>query len=265
MGSRPRERRYAWRIRDFLFAVPLGLVLVLLPAATSSAVDPTIEAGGGGPYYWRPSSASIGLGGMVAFKNPSGTVEHGVSWSGGPETPTCSGVPVDNGKTSWSGGCTFAQAGTYTFYCPVHPEEMKGTVTVSASGTIPPPPPPPPGKTPESPSPGLTLQALRLAKSQGGGSVRGSIDLSQAGGRLRVDLLAARASVLGQGLKGSMRVGHIVRPSLRAGSTSFGVSIAPAARKALRLHERLALKVTVTVTTPQGDALRRTRAVTMHG
>jgi plastocyanin len=266
MGSRPRERRYAWRIRDFLFAVPLGLVLVLVSAATSLAVDPTIEAAGGsGPYYWRPSSASIGLGGTVAFKNPSDTVEHGVAWAGGPEAPTCSGVPIDKGKPSWCGSCTFAQAGTYTFYCPIHPEEMKGTVTVTASGTIPPPPPPPPGKSPESPSTGLTLQALQLARSQRGGSVRGSIDLSQAGGRLRVDLLAARAAVLGQSLEGSMRVGHLIRPTLRAGSSSFAVSIAPVARKALRLRKRLALKVTLAVTTPQGDTLKRTRKVTMHG
>jgi plastocyanin len=238
---------------------------VLLAAATSSAVDPTIEATGGGPFYWRPANAGISPGGTVAFKNASGSVEHGVTWTGGPEKPTCSGIPVDTGKTSWSGSCTFAQAGTYTFYCPVHPEEMKGTIAVSASGTTPTPPPPPPGKSPESPSAGLTLQALRLAKSQRGGTVRGSIDLSQAGGRLRVDLLATRAAVLGQREKGTMRVGHLVRPSLRAGSTSFGVSIASLARKALRLRERLALRVTIAVTTPQGDTLKRTRAVTMHG
>jgi hypothetical protein len=80
-----------------------------------------------------------------------------------------------------------------------------------------------------------------------------------------VDLLATRAAVLGQGEKGTMRVGHLVRPSLRAGSTSFGVSIASVARKALRLRKRLALKVTLAVTTPQGDTLKRTRKVTMHG
>jgi plastocyanin len=246
-------------------AVPLGLALVLLSAATSSAVDPTIEAAGGGPYYWRPASAAVAPGGAVTFKNGSGSVEHGVTWTGGPEAPSCSGIPINNGKTNWNGSCTFAQAGTYTFYCPVHPEEMTGTITVSASGTTPPPPPPPPGKSPEPPSAGLALRALRLAKNQRGGSVHGSIELSQAGGRLKVELLAGRASVLGRGRKGTMRVGHIVRASLRAGSTSFSVSLDPPARRALRLRGRLALKVAIAVTAPQGDVLKRTRAVTVHG
>src|SRR5829696_6737636 len=147
MGARPRERRARRRVRRHgLFAGALGLAYVFLPGAASLAEDATIEAAGGVyGYYWSPSSAQVAPGGTVAFKSSSASVLHGVTWSGGPETPSCSNVPVA-GKTSWSGSCSFVQAGTYNFYCTVHPTEMKGAITASATG-MPDPnsPPPPPG------------------------------------------------------------------------------------------------------------------------
>jgi plastocyanin len=258
MGARPRERR-----ARLLFAVPLGLALVLLPAAASSA-EPTIEATGGGPYYWSPSSAQTAPGGTVTFKNPSGSVLHGVTWSGGPATPTCSNVPINDGKTSWTGSCTFAQAGTYSFYCSVHPTEMKGTITASSTGTgtNPPPPPGTPGPQPGGPA----LQVLNIAKSQRGNHVKGSVDVSQAGagGRLQVDLFATRAMLFGPGHAGKMRVGRLTRSSLSEGHVSFTVSLKGVARRALRREERLPLQVKVTVTPSEGNALRRTRAVILH-
>jgi plastocyanin len=259
MGARPRERR-----ARLLFAVPLVLALVLLPAAASSA-EPTIEAAAGayGSYYWSPSSAQTAPGGTVTFKNPSGSVLHGVTWSGGPETPNCSNVPINDGKTSWTGSCTFAQAGTYSFYCSVHPTEMKGTITASSAGTgTNPPPPGPPGSQPGGPA----LQALNIAKDQRGTHVKGSVDVSQAGagGRLQVDLFATRAKLFGPGHPGRMRVGRLTRSSLSEGHVSFTVSLKGVARRALHRDERLPLQVKVTVTPPQGDALRRTRAVILH-
>ncbi|HWO48131.1 MAG TPA: hypothetical protein VNM41_08725, partial [Solirubrobacterales bacterium] len=67
-------------MRRVLFALPLGLALVLLPGAASMAEGPTIEAAGGGPYSWSPSSAAVSAGGAVTFKNPSGSVLHGLTW-----------------------------------------------------------------------------------------------------------------------------------------------------------------------------------------
>jgi plastocyanin len=250
MGARPRERR-----ARLLFAIPLGLALVLLPAAASSA-EPTIEAAGGGPYYWSPSSAQTAPGGTVTFKNPSSSVLHGVTWSSGPETPNCSNVPINNFKTSWTGTCSFAHAGTYSFYCPVHPTEMKGTITASTN------PPPPPGSQPNGP----VLQALNIAKVQRGSFVKGSIDVSQAGagGRLQVDLFTTRAKLFGPGHPGKMRIGRLIRSSLAEGHVSFTVSLKGVARRTLRRDEHLSLQVKVTVTPPEGDALRRTRAVILH-
>jgi plastocyanin len=243
----------------------LAAAAALHTVATSIAEDPTIEsASAGAGFAWKPSTAAIGTGGSVTFKSTSAVIPHGVSWTGGPETPSCSGVPVDQEKTSWSGSCTFGQAGSYTFVCTVHPTEMKGTITVSSGGT---PNPPPPTSEPESPLDGPASRALKIAGSQRGGSVRGSIDLTRAGaaGRLEVDLLARRASLLGAGKAGTARVGKLVRSKLRIGKVSFAVPLKRMARRALRSHDRLALTVRVLLSPPGQRTLKLSRKVVLHG
>ncbi|HEY7255865.1 MAG TPA: plastocyanin/azurin family copper-binding protein [Solirubrobacterales bacterium] len=235
----------------------LGAAGVLHFVTTSTADGPTIESAGPGSngYFWRPSTATVGVGGSVSFKSASLSVPHGVRWTGGPESPSCSGVPVEQEKTGWSGSCTFAQAGTYSFVCTVHPTEMKGTITVSST-EVPAGPPPPPGRSSESPLNGAASRALRLAKSQHGSSVRGSIELSpaSAGGRLEVLLLAKRGS----------RVGRFSRSSLEAGRLSFAVPLKPRARRSLRASKRLPLTVEVVVTPPGRAALTLKRGVVLH-
>jgi plastocyanin len=269
LAERGRVALWGLRLgkRPLLFAMPLALAALLLSITASAAGGPTIEAAGGGGYtfYWSPSSAEVGAGGAVAFRNASAVVPHGVTWTGGPETPSCSGVPIDEGKTSWSGSCTFAQPGTYAFKCPVHPTEMMGTITVSSSGTVttPPPPPPPGGESPESPLSGTSTQALKLAKTQHSGSVRGSVALSQAaaGGKLEVDLLARRASLLAAGKGGTVRVGKLIRAYLQAGRVAFTVPLAKPARRALMASMRLRLTVKIVVTPQRGAAVTLTRGV----
>src|SRR5438445_728401 len=171
-------------------AVLAGLA-VALPALAASGASPAIEAvnkPGSGPYAeehhaWSPSAVSVVAGGAVTIRNPS-EIPHGVQWVRGPSTPTCSsGVPVATSATrfgtNWSGTCTFTQPGTYTFYCTVHGAEMTGTVTVAAAGAPPPP-------LAASPLAGSASEALKLAASQHGKTVRGSVAISStaAAGRL---------------------------------------------------------------------------------
>jgi plastocyanin len=252
------------RLRLPLVAVPAGVAGVLLFSAASLAENPTIEgAGGEANPYWSPASAEIAAGGSVTFKNPSTSIYHGVAWTGGPETPKCTGVPVDDFKYNWSGSCTFTQAGAYPFKCTVHPT-MTGKITVTSSGTTPGPSPQPgpPGAQPGGPA----LQALNIAKAQRGNSVRGSLNVSStgAGSRLRVDLFATRAMLFGSGHPGKMRVGLLTRSSLSQGHVGFRVSLKAVARRALRQVGRLPLQVKVTLTPPLGEVQRRTRKVTLH-
>jgi plastocyanin len=259
---REEGRRRHGRRRLLLALVGFGAFqLTAVGAADEITVEPAETASG---FAWNPSSVSSAPGGTVAFRNPGNVVPHGVRWTGGPEKPSCSGVPVDNFGTNWSGSCTFAQAGTYTFVCTVHPEEMKGTITVS-SGESAPPPSPGPGQ-PSAPSAGPAVEALQLAKRQRGGAIRGSITLSAeaVGGRLGIELRAQRASLGGQG-NSLVRIGKLTRSIAGAGRLPFVVRLDPFARRALRRRGRLPVLVKTIVTPPAGPAATMTRRVKLSG
>jgi plastocyanin len=275
--------------------VLLGLAvgLVLLPAVAVSETTPTIEAVNGPGYYgephaWKPAQETVTAGGAVTFSNPTGT-SHGVEWLSPPATPSCTGnipgltSPSASGP-NWSGTCTFSKAGTYNFRCTVHPE-MTGTITVNPNGTTttttttPAPggggsgPPssttnpgsgsPPVSGTSGSPPVASLLTAVSLAARQHGSSVRGSLVVSQAGagGRLEVALLARSASLAKAGRPQQVRVGRLVRASLRAGKVSFTVPLGAKAKHALRLHRRLALTVAIVLTPAHGAGVTLTRSV----
>lgn len=191
-------------------------------------------------------------------------VPHGVRWTGGPEKPSCSGVPVEQEKIGWSGDCTFAQAGSYTFVCTVHPTEMKGTIEVS-SGAPPPAPPEAPAASPESPLQVPASSALRLAGNQAGTSVLGSIALSpaSAGGKLEV-LLLTKGPLTMTARRAGTRVGRLLRSPLGVGRTAFAVPLEGRARRALSSRERLPLTVHVTVRAPGQAALTLQRGVVLH-
>jgi plastocyanin len=234
-------------------------------AAVSLADEPTVEpTETPSGFAWKPESVTSTPGGTVAFRNPGNLVPHGVHWTGGPEKPSCSGVPVDSSGTAWSGACTFSQAGTYTFVCTVHPEEMKGTITV-ASGETTAPPTPGPGQPPAA-SEGPLVEALRLARRQHGRAIHGSITVSSAavGGRLNVELRAPRTALGGHG-KGMVRVGAVSRSLANAGRLAFAVHLQPSAQRALLRRGRLWLIVNTIIRPPSGLAAILTRRVKLSG
>jgi plastocyanin len=129
------------RKRYLSFATALGAMGVLLPAIASSA-SPTETVQALAPYSWSPASATVSTGGSLTFKNESG-INHGIIWTGGTAgaTPSCNtqagdNIPLGAGNwsTSWSGSCTFAKAGTYTYECSYHMALMRGTITVTTVG-----------------------------------------------------------------------------------------------------------------------------------
>ena len=286
------SRRPLFLLSLLMLAV-LAAALVVLPAVAGSETSPTIEAENipAGLYSeehhaWAPSQVTVGEGGVVALKNPGSTVPHGVQWVGGPAAPTCSaGVPVGtsaaSSATNWSGTCTFAHPGTYTFYCTVHGREMTGTIIVPGAGAPAPgpapgsegAPAPPGGSGPGGPSgaagspfaPGA--HALRLTTSQHGPSVRGSIDVSAAGagGRLEVALFAPGASLAAGGRRSGVRVGRLLRSAVHAGVVSFATPLSARARTALRRHHRLALTVQIVLSPLAGAPTSVTRSVVLRG
>jgi plastocyanin len=274
-------------------AALLGASVAMIPALSGFASGGTVSASESGcgsqPYCWSPSSESATAGGTVTFRNPSEGVPHGISWTGGPETPACSGVPINEFKVKWEGTCKFAKPGEYTFICPLH-TYMTGKITVSGGTTTTSSSTTttttktsttttststhttahePSGE--ESAFAGGPNKAIVLRSSQRGTSVRGSVTVSKAGagGRLEVDLLAASASLTKSKGKhkhsSSVRVGRLVRGSVHAGKTSFSVSLTSKAKSALRRHHHLALTVKITLTPSGGSAATATRRVALHG
>ncbi len=158
------------RARNLLLMIPLGVALALLPAMASSETVPSVEAVGTGQggiyetYAWSPTQATVAAGGSVRFSTGSTAAPHGIVWTSSVK-PTCSsGVPVGESAENWSGSCTFAQAGTYTFHCFVH-EYMTGAITVTAAGgttttTTTGTSAPPPSPTPTTTTPPVTPKPI---------------------------------------------------------------------------------------------------------
>jgi plastocyanin len=274
----------------------LALATVALPAIASSETSPTIEAYDVGVYshYWSPASATVAPGGVVKFANPYSDVNHGLEFTSASK-PSCTGIPAAAGEKTgapeWHGECTFSAPGTYTFICTVHPSEMKGTITVAANGTTTTTttvgsyetsgpgsnPATPTGLGPQSPTgarpsagallAGDSSTALRLASTQHGRSVHGSVAVSQAasGGKLEVRLLATRASLARTGHRRTVQVGRASLFPLHAGTNTFTVALDATARHALHLHRHLALTVTIAISSASGAALTLTRQVVVHG
>ena len=272
----------------------LGAAVVVLPSVASSETTPTIEAVTGvyGENRWKPPTATVNAGGEVTFTSPSTEVSHGVEWRpGNPSTPTCTaGVPVGSTLAAsgkhWTGTCKFSQPGKYTFWCTVHGSEMSGTITVNAkSETIPNPPPtgtspapvggggggqpgsttPQYGSAPASLLAGSASNAVKLASSQHGQAVRGSVDVSQAGGggRLEVDLFAKKASLASAG-GAKVAAGRLVLSSVHAGKVSFSVPLNGRARAALHRHHRLALTVRITLRGPGASPVTVVRSLVLR-
>ncbi len=233
-------------------------------------------------------SVTIASGGTVMF------IDHGkeanIAWTGtAPECGPMVPVAPEPPKTGWEGKCTFKTAGTYKFVSSTlfneagvaNYTEYEVVVEAAATGTTPTTPTTPgggggtttsptgpaggsgPGAAPSSPLVGSASEAVKLARTQHGSAVRGSVKISQAGsgGRLEIGLFAVGASLAKAGHSKQMRVGQLVRSSLKAGSVSFSVPLNAKGRAALRHRRRLALTVKITLTPLHGAAVTVTRGV----
>jgi hypothetical protein len=229
------------------------------------------------------SKVTIASGGSVMF------IDHGkeanIAWTG--TAPTCEpSVPVAPAapKTGWEGKCTFATPGTYKFESstlfnvPGLGDYTKYEVLVEGSTAPPPtgeggskagstPGTTTPGTSPtgESPTGSPLSGAPTIHSSQRGTTVKGSLQVAKAGAgdRLEVDLIATTASLAKAG-HATQVVGRFVSASVSAGQLSFSVKLDAKARKALKRHHRLALKVKITLTPGYGEAVSITRSVTVH-
>jgi hypothetical protein len=96
--------------------------------------------------------------------------------------------------------------------------------------------------------------------------VHGSVKVSQAGAgaRLEVSLFATGASLAKARHPAKVRIGRLLRSSLKAGVVSFAVPLTAKAKSALRRHRHLALTVQIVLTPIHGAAVTVTRSVVEH-
>jgi hypothetical protein len=288
----------------FALAALIGVVVVVLPALAAGTPAPSevkLEINenchllewpcwnvkGNNPEDIGQSQPfTIAQGGTISFEDNDSKAPTDVLWKGA--APSCTPEVPSTPKTSWSSTCTFANAGEYGFESQelfnadgfnytqyeviVEKSGGTGTTPTTPSTTTPTTTTPTTPMMPDEPSqgPGSPLEggskALKLAGSQRGSAVHGSIKVSQAGagGRLEVGLFAAGASLVKAGHSSQARVGRLVRSSLKAGSVSFLVPLSAKGNAALRRHRRLALTVKVTLTPQHSTAVTVTRNVVVH-
>lgn len=108
-------------------AVLAVLALLLLPPGQASAATYSVTMKG---YAFSPASLSVPVGSTVTWTNQD-TAPHDVKTTSGP-VPIHSPM-LDKGE-SWS--FTFSTAGSYGYYCTVHPDMTAGiTVRAAAPAT----------------------------------------------------------------------------------------------------------------------------------
>jgi hypothetical protein len=275
----------------FALAALVGATVAVLPALAAAPSEAKLEVNENcvdpdWPCWATPGSTTpaskvtIATGGEVKFADNATAAA--VVWTG--SAPVCSGVPT-TAMTKWEGTCKFEQPGTYTFesstlfnepgvanytkYEIVVEGSTPGTTPTAPTTTTPTTTTPPPS-TPSEPGHGSALEggskALELTVNQHGSTVHGSIKVSEAGsgGQLEVGLFATGASPAKAGHAAQVRVGRLVRSSLKAGNVSFSVPLNAKGKVALRRHRRLTLTAKITLTPLYGAAVTITRGVVLH-
>ncbi len=106
--------------------------------------------------------------------------------------------------------------------------------------------------------------SLHLPASQSS-SVHGSVQVTLAGSRLEVDLLAPSSSIAVAGhSSGALVVGRLVKTKLPTGRFSFKIEPISRAQHSLVHRGHLSLTVKIILTPPHGVGLTRTLTVTLH-
>ena len=104
--------------------------LVLLAAGSVHAATVTVAAMN---FQYQPASRTVSVGDTVhwTFKGDPHSVTSGPP--GNPDGRFDSGITDPGGSFQF----TFVSAGTYHYFCQVHPEQMFGTIVVKAAASPP--------------------------------------------------------------------------------------------------------------------------------
>ena len=137
----PTQPPLSLPLRSLRLAAVAGLVLALLALAPAQAATVSVAAVN---FDFQPGTRSVEVGDVVrwSFSGDPHTVTSGTP--GAPDGRFDSGIK-DAGSTY---EVTFDTPGTYRYFCQIHPEQMTGTIVVTAGAEPTPKPTTRPTATP---------------------------------------------------------------------------------------------------------------------
>jgi plastocyanin len=218
----------------------------LFAAAPAYAADETIQAidgtaANGFNNAWAPPTVIVAPGDTVTWNFAGTEVAHNVA-SNSANWEFTSEFHIGEGSESF----TFATSGVYQFICDVHPDTMRGTVTVTDDDGNPPDPPDPPGPS-EQPWPNPT----------------GPLDSLESGGldETRPVLRGVRANSRRRSIRVRFRVSERAKAEVRVkryGITDKHKRIQAAGRETVRFRglRRGRYRVLVHAVDPAGNRSR---------
>jgi plastocyanin len=212
----------------------MGVALVFgLLLAVPAAADQTIEAAATIRYV-NPN-ITIAQGEKVNFAN-NDSVQHDVSSVGdtADHKPLFESQLIGRGQTSAVDGTQYLKTGKYDFYCSVHPQQMKGTITVTSAGT--------PEHRPGDPYPAtLKVSSAKLSSLK-------KLTVKVGGTPGKKATVTATAKGLKLGSK-SAKIGS-------GGSSKVSITLTSSARKKIAKLKKLT--VTFKVKTTDGQSAKAT-------
>ncbi len=127
MTDDPTRRRTS-RLTTIASASIVGLLLLVAGSFDANAATVPVAAVN---FTFQPASRSINVGDVVrwTFSGDPHTVTSGSP--GAPNGAFDSGIKVPGGTFQ----ATFQTPGTFPYFCKIHPEQMTGTIVVSAGST----------------------------------------------------------------------------------------------------------------------------------
>src|SRR4051794_9320922 len=222
-------------------------VLMLLSAPAAIA-DEEIVAGT--PNRYQSTQITIDQGEKLTFRNTDIVMHDVVSDAKGDVNGHLfASDTIGGGSTSFVEGSQSLTTGTYGFYCSVHPDQMKGTLTVSSAGT----PAPRPGTGGTPPPAAEPLQAAVTAQSTKASRLRSGRKLKASIGTNKASTLDLTVSFRGA------RVGHAKETFTTAGSRTVAMTIKKSVRR--KLHKGSKLKLTLVASDESGTPQKTTTTV----
>ena len=221
---RERGTRRA-RIRRLGFFLGLMVAGVLFAGGLAFAASQTIV--GQADDTFNAGTYTTDQGEVVQF-NVTGDSHNVTAHANGPDGKALFRTPTITGGTTGVQGTQFLSAGTYTFFCSVHPTTMQATLVVSSNGS------------PQArPSATVTVRSRKLAK------------VSKKGVQVAITTTAKVDDASLAAKLGKATIGTLNNQSLSSGQQFATIKLSKAGKS--KLSQKSKASITVTADIPFGS------------